>query len=490
MRPGVGTIDVLRRSGWAAPLVGVLLVACAVGPNFERPPSPEAESYTAEPMPGVLAPGAGDRKEQRLRLAQDLSARWWELFRSAPLDGVVARALADSPSLVAARATLAQAREAVVAARGSLLPQVDATASAGRTRTPALRSGLPSSTSTLYSVGLSASYLVDVFGGTRRTVEQQAALAELRYYELAAAWLTLTGNVATRAIEIAALGAQIDAVEAVIADDEHNLDLVRRTFEAGKVARADVLVAETQLATDRTQLPALRQRLAAARHALSALAGRVPSAWTPPAFTLDDFTLPGELPVSLPSELARQRPDVRAAEARLHAASAAIGVATAQLYPQLTLSGSFSREALTLGALSSGAGTAWAAAGALATPLFHGGTLRAERRAAIDAYEASLASYRQTLLVGFQQVADALRALEHDAELVGAAEQLLDTATESLELQRVSYQAGKTDLLRLIDAERAVQQARSGLAVARGQRLQDTVQLFAALGGGWWQAGL
>jgi NodT family efflux transporter outer membrane factor (OMF) lipoprotein len=485
------TTHVPRRSAPAAALAGLLLLAaCAVGPDFVRPPSPEPASYTAEPTPAILAPGAGGPQRQRLRLAQDLSARWWELFRSPPLDAVLTRALDDSPSLAAARATLAQAREAVTAARGSLLPQVDAAASADRTRSPALRSGIPSSTAELYSVGLSASYLVDVFGGTRRTVEQQAALADVQSYELAAAWLSLTGNAATRAIEIASVRAEIAAIQAVIADDEHNLELVQDTFAAGKATRADVLVAETQLATDRTQLPALRQRLAVARHALSALAGQVPAAWTPPAFDLDDFALPGELPLSLPSELARQRPDIRAAEAKLHAASAAIGVATAALYPQLTLSGSFSREALTIGALSSGAGTAWTVAGALATPVFHGGTLRAERRAAIDAYEASLATYRETVLAAFQQVADALRALEHDAALVGAAEQLLDTATESLELQRVSYQAGKTDLLRLIDAERAMQQARSGLAVARGQRLQDTVQLFVALGGGWWQAGL
>jgi NodT family efflux transporter outer membrane factor (OMF) lipoprotein len=481
----------LARGGAAAAALAsaCLLVACAVGPDFERPNPPAPSGYTAEPLPPVLAPGAG-ADEQRLRLAEELSSSWWQLFGSDALDEVVARALEDNPSLAAARATLAQAHEAVAAARGGFFPQLDAGAAAQRVRTPGLLEGVSSQTSSLYSVGPSVSYLVDVFGGVRRSVEQQAALAELQYYELAAAWLTLTGNVVTQSLTIATLRAQIDAIEEIVRDDEQNLELVRRKFEAGKTARSDVLVAATQLASDRAQLPPLRQRLAAARHAVAALAGQAAGAWSPPDFDLDELALPQDLPVSLPSQLARQRPDILAAEAQLHAASATIGVATAQLYPSLTLSASLTQEELVLGAMSSGAGTAWALAADLSAPLFHGGTLRAQRRAAVDAYDAALASYRQTLLLAFQQVADALRALDHDAELVGAARDLLATSRESLSLQRIGYKAGKTDLLLLIVAERAYQQARSGLAQAEGQRRQDTVQLFVALGGGWWQAGL
>jgi NodT family efflux transporter outer membrane factor (OMF) lipoprotein len=484
------TSDSRRRIRRGAALVCVaLLPACAVGPDFEKPGPPTPPSYTSEPAPTRMAAAPGGA-EQRLQRAQELSAEWWELFRSTELDEVVGRALAGSPTLPAARAALAEAQEAVAAARGGLFPQVDAGASAQRVRTPGLRSHVSSVTSNLYSVGPSASYLVDVFGGVRRSVEEQAALAEFQEYELAAAWLALTGNAVIDSVAIASLRAQIDAIQDVISDDERNLDLVQRKFEAGKAARSDVLVAATQLASDQTELPPLRQQLAATRHALSALAGQLPALWSPPEFGLEGFTLPEELPLSLPSELARQRPDILAAEAQLHAASAAIGVATAQLFPSLTLSGSFVQDALDIGALFSGAGTAWIVAGRLATPLFHGGTLRAQRRAAIDAYEASLATYQETVLFGFQQVADALRALQHDAELVGAAQQLLDTASESLSLQRISYGAGKSDLLLLLVAERAYQQARFGLARAQGQRLQDTVQLFVALGGGWWQAGL
>ncbi len=484
--------DARRRTGSLGGLVCLpLLLSCAVGPDFRRPEAPTPDAYTAEPTPARLtASGGGD---QSVRLARDLAASWWELFRSRPLDEVVSRALADSPSLAAARAALAQAREAVAAARGGLFPGLDVSGGVQRTHgaglgaTGSVGSG---GTSDLYSVGPSVSYAVDVFGGVRRSVEQQAALAEFQRYELAAAWLALTGNAVTQSLEIASLRAQIEAVEEVIADDEQNVALVRRKLEAGKVARSDLLVAETQLASDRTQLPPLRQRLAAARHALSALAGQAPASWSPPAFELDAFELPAELPLSLPSELARQRPDVLASEAQLHAASAAIGVATAQLYPSLSLSASLTRETLELEAFSGGTGTAWSLAAQLVAPVFRGGTLRARRRASIDAYEAALAGYRQVVLQAFQQVADALRALAHDAEQVDAAQQLLETSRESLSLQRISYDAGKSDLLLLIVAERAYQQARSGLAQARGQRLQDTVQLFVALGGGWWKSGI
>jgi NodT family efflux transporter outer membrane factor (OMF) lipoprotein len=469
--------------------VACALCACAVGPDFARPEPPQTPSYTAEPTPGVMAPGTGEA-EQRLALAQELSARWWELFRSPPLDDVVTRTLTDSPSLAQARATLAQAQEAVAAARGAFFPQIDLGAGAQRARAPSLRSGASPRASSLYSVGASASYALDVFGGVRRSVEQQSALAEFQRYELAAAWLSLTGNAVTEAVTIASLRAQIDAVEEVIAHDQHNVELVQRKLEAGKVARADLLIAQTQLASDRAQLPPLRQQLAASRHAVSALAGRLPAEWAPPDFELEGFELPGELPLSLPSELARQRPDILAAEAQLHAASAAVGVATAALYPSLTLSGSVTQEALEVAGLFSGAGTAWALAGRLAAPLFHGGTLRAERRAAVDAYQEALARYQQTVVQAFQQVADALRALDHDAELVGAEQALLDTARESLSIQRVSYEAGKTDLLHLLDSERSYQEARRGLAQAQGQRLQDTVGLFVALGGAWWQAGI
>jgi len=272
-----------------------------------------------------------------------------------------------------------------------------------------------------------------------------------------------------------------------VADDARNLELVRLKYEAGKAPRTDVLTAETQLAIDRTALPGLRQQLAATRDALSVLTGRPPAAWAPPDFDLKDFTLPRELPLSLPSALARQRPDILAAEALLHADSAAIGVATARLYPNITLTASGGQQSLDGGSLFQGANTFWALAAGLTQPIFHGGTLRAQRRAAIDNYQASLATYEQTVLQGLQQVADILQALAQDAELVDAQRQLLESASAALALQRESYAAGKSDVLQLIIAERAYQQARLGMVTAQARRLQDTAQLFVALGGGWWE---
>jgi NodT family efflux transporter outer membrane factor (OMF) lipoprotein len=466
--------------------LALLLAGCAVGPDFTRPEAPNPPGYTAEPTPERVTPEAG-QPEQEIQLAREISAQWYQAFGSPDLDAVVDRALRDSPNLAAARATLGLSRETVTAARGALFPQVDASAGVSRVGTPGLGTVAASgSTVSLYSVGATASYVVDVFGGIRRGIEQQESLAELSYYELAAAWLSLTGGAVTSAIAIASLRAEIAASEEVVQDDRDNLDLVQRKFQAGKVARSDVLVAETQLGSDLAQLPVLRQQLGVAQHALSVLAGQLPGAWSPPEFTLDAFTVPRELPLTLPSELARQRPDILAAEAELHAASAAIGVATANLFPRLTLSADVTREAV----ISGGWGAAWALAGQIAAPVFHGGTLLAERRGAIDAYQASLARYQETVLTGFEQIADILRALAHDGELVGAQARLLDTATESLSLQRISYDAGKSDLLLLLAAQRAYQQARLDLARAEGGRLQDTAALFVALGGGWWKASL
>ncbi len=460
-------------------LLLLLLSGCAVGPNFERPPAPEGERYNATPLPAEITSSTG-ADSQHVQPGQRIPSQWWELFHSRPLNDVLRSAIDGSRTVAAARATLAAARENVLAARGGYWPRLDASASAERRR----------GSGNLYTVGATASYAADVFGATARGVELQEALAEQQGYELAAAYLTLTGQVVTQAISIASLGAQLRATEQVVADDERNLELVRIKFDAGKVPRTDVLTAETQLASDRTALPGLRQQLASARNALVVLTGRAPAAWSPPEFGLEDFTLPRELPLSLPSSLARQRPDILAAEARLHADSAAIGVAAARLYPDITLSASLGQQSPDGGTLFRSANRFWSLAADLTAPLLHGGTLRAQERAAINTYKASLATYEQTVLQGLQQVADTLQALAHDAELVDAQRQLIDSASAALALQRESYAAGKSDVLQLISAERAYQQALLGSVRAQAQRLQDTAQLFVALGGGWWDAKL
>jgi NodT family efflux transporter outer membrane factor (OMF) lipoprotein len=459
--------------------------ACAVGPDFTRPDLPDVDRYGPEPIPSSIPSSSGDA-EQRIELGRQIAAEWWTLFRSPELDHLLERAIASNPTLGAARATLAQAREGVIAAQGGLYPEVTATGSAQRERFPQLGSSrIGSSTSNLYSLGIGVSYALDVFGGVRRTIEEQQALADTQHYELAAAYLTLTGSTVTQAIAIASLRAQIQSSEQIIADDMQNLDLVQRKFDAGKVARSDVLTAQTQLAADQTLLPPLRQQLAAAQHALAVLVGELPARWTPADFELAALALPDEIPVTLPSELVRQRPDILAAEARLHAASAVIGVATANLFPSLTLSGSLGTEALTTAALFTSPASAWLLAADVAQPIFRGGTLRAQRRAAIDAFDTSFATYQQTVLQGFQQVADLLQALVQDRASTDAERVLFDTAQEALRLQRTGYDAGKTDALRLIDAQRSYLQASLGLNRARALHLQDSALLVVALGGGW-----
>jgi NodT family efflux transporter outer membrane factor (OMF) lipoprotein len=416
----------------------------------------------------VLAPG------------REIPDRWWELFHCAALDAVLRSAIASSPTLASARATLAGSQEAIIEARSALYPRADLAASARRQKTDS------SPPVNLFSLGPTVAYTFDLFGQTRRQVEEARAEAEERRFELAAAYLTLTGNAVSQAITIASTRLEIATVEDLIGNDERNVDLTTRAFRAGRVAKADVLTAQAQLEADRTELPTLHQSLAAARHALSILSGKMPAEWTPPDFAIADLELPRELPVSLPSVLVRQRPDILAAEANLHADSAAIGVATAEMYPQITLSASIVGQAAAIADLFRTASRIAAADADLDAPLARGGALAAQRRAAIDAYEAQGEIYRQTVLVAFGQVADVLSSIENDNALVAASRQSVSIAQASVQLQRSSYAAGRTSALQLIVAQDVYSQARLGSVRAEGQRLQDTAQLFVALGGGWW----
>ncbi len=478
-----------RRGSWLAAVAAVAVLAgCAVGPDFVRPAAPTVGRYTAAATPGTFAPG-GDEPEQRIAVGDSISAEWWELFHSPPLAEAVRLAIDGNQTLAAAEATLAQAQEAVAQARAAFYPQINFTGSVSRQqRNSAPSRGSTSSIFNLYTLGPNVSYSPDVFGGTRRQVEQAAAQAESQGRQLAAAYLALTGNVVSQAITIAGTRLEIAAQEEIINDDQKNLDLVRTKLEAGKAAETDVLTAETQLATDQAQLPPLAQQLSAAQHAFSVLLGRFPAEWSPPDFELTALTLPGELPLTLPSELVHQRPDILAVEASLHAASAAIGVATAQMYPSINLSASVGQEALTAGTLFAGSSTIWSLASGVTAPIFEGGALVAQRRGAVDAYQAALATYRQTVLQAFGQVADVLEALAHDADLVADQRHALSVADRSRALQRLSYAEGKTDVLNLLDAERLYQQARLGYTRAETERYEDTTQLFVAMGGGWWKA--
>ncbi|HUN27690.1 MAG TPA: efflux transporter outer membrane subunit [Steroidobacteraceae bacterium] len=474
----------------APALAGLLAGACAVGPDFHRPAPPPTQGYLHASPP----PGPTDARDlQHVSLGAEVAGKWWELYHSPALDQVVRAALAGSPTLAAADATLAQAREQLVIARAALLPSLSASAGAQRSggsgsQEPATgpeRSGGAGS-STLYTLGLSASYSLDLFGGIRRNIEQQSALAEYQRYQLAAAYLTLTGNVVDEALTIAATRLQLATTQELIASDRKNLALTQREFEVGTGTRADVLTADSQLAADLTQLPALRKALEQAYDTLTVLVGRPPAQWKAHEFDITELSLPRQIPVSLPARLVRQRPDVLAAEAQLHASSAAIGVAVAQEFPSFDLSASITRQALAAGGLFHQFDTLWGAGGSLAAPIFEGGARRAAVRAARDAFSAQAATYRSVVLEALGQVADDLWALKYDAELLTVDRHSVDVASEALKLQQRSYAVGTTNVLNLIAAQRTYAQARLSYATAQIQQFEDTAGLLVALGGGWW----
>jgi len=474
-----------------AVLIGMLttlLAGCELGPNFASPASPEITGYTAPDEKNLPPEGAARGAKQRLAVGAKIEDEWWTIFRSPALDRVMKQALADSPTIAQAQAQLVQAREQVVATAGGLLPQADLAVSVGRQQFNAEPSGVSRTPVpvSLYSIGPTVNYALDVFGGLKRQVEAKEAGVDLGEYQLGAAYLTLTGNVAIQAITIASIRAEIKTVQRIIADDEKNVALVKTALEGGTSTLVDLTAAQSQLANDRTLIPPLRQRLSVARHALTVYLGRSPAEWSPPDFDLADLILPNVVPVSLPSELVRQRPDILAAEAQLHIANAGIGVATANLYPQFTLTADVIQGATNLGNFFSGVYTGYNILGNMAAPIFHGGTLKAQQRIAYAVFDAAFATYRQTVVQAFGQVADSLEALLHDDEDVKAQAAAVASADKALHLARLSFQEGNSTLLQVLDAERQSDRANIGLVQARSRRVLDTAQLFVALGSGWW----
>jgi NodT family efflux transporter outer membrane factor (OMF) lipoprotein len=454
------------------------LAACVAGPDFAAPAAPKSARYTADPLPNLAA------SDTTLDSALAAPAQWWALLESPRLDSTIRDALAANRGLDAARASLAQAQALSDASAAGRYPHVDLDAAAGRQKYGAAFLGpqrLPPFS--YYSIGPAVSYTFDFAGGVRRTIEQQRSIAEYQQHELDAAALSVSGNVAMQALAAASARAQIENLEGLLEDDRSDLKLVQGSFADGAATRVDVLNARSQLANDETLLPPLRRELSVASHALALLTGRTPAEWTAPDFTLDEFRLPVRLPLTVPSELVHRRPDILAAEAQLHAATAAVGIAGANLYPQISLTATGSLQANMLHALFDASSAAGGVAGSLSAPLFDHGALRARQRAALDAMHGSLANYQQVVLSSFDQVADALEALDHDQELLASEQNAAAIAAENLALTRESYSAGNSGVLQVLEAQRQNQQARLGLVHAQSQRLQDTVQLLLALGG-------
>jgi NodT family efflux transporter outer membrane factor (OMF) lipoprotein len=476
-----------KAAGMALSLVA--LAACAVGPDFAPPPAPPVSGYTPETPPApTAAADVAAGAAQKFIVGHDIPGEWWKVFHSKEINALVAEALHANPSLQAAQAALWQAKENLYAQAGRLLPNVDANGSATRQQFSPAEFGLPGGPETfnLYQATVNVSYTPDVFGGLRRQIEAGAALAEYQRFELEATYLTLTANVVTAAIAEASLRAQIEATQDIIKAESDQLAVVRNQFEAGAATRADVLTQESEVATTQATLPPLQKQLQQQRHVLLALIGRFPSEDRGDHVRLSSLRLPTALPVSVPSRLVEQRPDVRAAQAQLHQASAQIGVAVANRLPQFSLTAAYGTAALTPATLFSPATAIWSIAGAGTQPIFHGFALLHQERAARAAYAMADAQYRNTVLTAFQNVSDVLRALQLDASTLKAQQHAVRAASDTFDLTRGQYRLGAVSYLILLNAERGYQQARLSLVQAQAARFADTAALFQALGGGWW----
>jgi NodT family efflux transporter outer membrane factor (OMF) lipoprotein len=455
------------------------LAGCAaVGPNY-TPPKPTAGTTFA--MTGDAAPSA-------LRLDAPVDRPWWGVLNSSKLDQTIRQAVAGSPTLAAADATLGEARQEAAAAHGGRYPEVTGGVGYQRERinVSALGfPGFPSPTIGLYTVGANVSYDLDLFGGERRRVEAADAQAKAAAWRAEAAYLTLTGQVAENAAAIADLNAQIGALKAVIHDDEVDIGLIRAAEEAGGDARSHILGGRAKLARDTAALAPLQQALSLRRHTLAQLAGHSPDGWAPPDFTVSDFSPPADLVLATPSTLVRRRPDIQAAEADLHAASARIGVATADLYPDVRVTAGITQEALTPQNLPQFAATAYNFGPQLSLPLFDGGILRARRRAAVEAAKVSEARYRATVVQALTEVADALSAVGEDDQRIASLTKVERLAQASLEDARNAYRLGGAPFADLVNAQDSLDAARRDLVAAQGQRLGDLVTLLAAAAGDW-----
>ncbi len=479
---------VLRRTASAA-AAGLILASCAVGPNFERPDAPAVSGYTPTPLGATASADAPAGASQSFTAGQDIAAQWWTLFQSPQLNALITQALKNNPTLQAAEASLRVAQENQKAQQSILFPAVDGHLNAARQQSynsfgAGGASTIPAFTVTTASV--SVSYAIDLWGGSRRALEGTTAQTEQARFQMEAAYLALTSNVIVAAVQQASLRAQVEATQAILGAQEEQLGVLRKQLELGGIAEADVLTQVAAVAQTRAQLPALQKQLAQINSQLLALAGRFPDDASLETFDLASLRLPENLPVSLPSALVQQRPDIRASEAMMHAASADIGVATALMLPQVSLNASYGNSASRFSDLLNPGSTVWSLGAGLTQPIFRGGELLHRRRAAVAAYDSAAAQYRGTVVGAFQNVADTLSALQVDADAVRAQLEAERAAQENFTIAQNRFQTGATNFLTLLDAQRSYQQARVALVQAQASRYADTAALFVALGGGWW----
>jgi NodT family efflux transporter outer membrane factor (OMF) lipoprotein len=477
------------------PSVAVTLICgCAVGPNFKQPAPPPVKTYLPEPLPAQTdSVDASGGPAQHFVAGMNIPAQWWTLFQSPALNELIEQSFKNNPTVQGAQAALRQANENYLAQRGALLPTVQGgydfqrQRNATGTLAPTLSSG--EQIFNLHTAQVSVTYALDVFGGVRRQTESMRALADSQQYQLEATYLTLASNVVTTAIQEASARAQLEATQDIVRSEREGLQILQRQYELGSIAMTDVMAQEATLATAETGIPALQKQLEQARHALATLAGRFPSETAAEHFELASLRLPEDIPVSIPSQLVRQRPDVLSAEAQMHSASAEVGVAIANMLPQISLTGSLGGASTQFGQLFAAGNTFWTGGASLTQTLFQGGALLHKERAARAALDQAGADYRGAVLTAFQNVADTLSALQLDAQALSAAVRAQHAAEQSLVTIRRNVELGSTGYLAMLNAQQTYQQAVLNLAQAEANRYTDTAALFQALGGGWWNRG-
>ena len=467
------------------------LSACAVGPDFKQPDAPNISTYTETTLSKKLAtaPGVSGGSDQEFVVGADIEAQWWQLYKSPELDALIKKALQQNPNLGAADAALRVAQENVNAQiGGQYFPSVGLSGTATRQLQPSAVYGIPNGSDTynLYNTSVNVTYKLDVFGGARRAVEGARAQAEVAQFQLEGAYLSLTANVVTGAVKEAALRAQMQATEEILKAQTNLAEVTERQLMIGTVSKVDVTSQKTLVSNSQVDLFNYERNLAFARNQLAVLVGELPSNANIAKFDLANLQLPEQLPLSVPSSLVRQRPDVRAAEAQLKAQNAFVGVATANLLPQFSITGSIGSAALTSATLFGPNSALWSIGGGILQPLFQGGQLLAQRRGAIASYEQAAFQYQATVLNAFQEVANALRALETGAQALKSASDAERYAYETLDLVQQQYKLGTASYLSVLYYQNQYQQAKVKSVAAQATRFSDTAALFAALGGGWW----
>jgi NodT family efflux transporter outer membrane factor (OMF) lipoprotein len=501
----------MKQASVSTALLAMALVSgCAVGPSFHRPAAPRDAGYAPAELPQTTsAANVQGGSAQRLVQGGELPFEWWREFRSPVLDDLVSRAFRANPTIPAAQAALRQAQESVSAQQGFFFPTIDAVYQAERhkvsgntenSETPGVQASgtnlLPHQTAsgapvaapvyyTFHTAQLTVSFVPDIFGGNRREVESLAAQADVQRLTLEAVYVTLAANTVAAAIQEAALRAQIAATRAMIEADGRALEILRQQFRLGYAMQIDVAATETALAQVETTLPPLQQRLEQTRDLIRALIGSLPGEEIP-GVEFDTLELPPELPMTVPAKLIEQRPDIRVAEAQLHAANAQVGVAVAAMLPQFTISGVYGGNATTISQMFSSGGPFWSLFANASQPLFHGGTLLHQKRAADNALKAAGAQYSAAVMTAYQNVADTMRATLSDADELSADVEAEDAAKVTLDLTRRQMEVGYTNSLALISAQTAYQQALLTRVQAQSARFGDSVAMFQALGGGWW----